>query len=113
MPRPINTQTVKYRAEIETPTTYTGYLVDGKKSVPMAEGNRDYKAVQVWIAKGNIPEPAYTQQELDNANKNDINKKALKILKETDWYVIRALETNKKIPNDIKAKRENARLSIK
>ena len=60
--------TVKYQANIETPTTYTGYLVDSIKNVPLAPGNRDYQEVQLWIAEGNIPEDAWTQQELDATN---------------------------------------------
>ncbi len=59
--------TVKYQANIQTPTTYTGYIVNGTKSVPMAQGNRDYREVQKWIAEGNTPEDAYTQQEIDDA----------------------------------------------
>ena len=33
-------------------------------------------------------------------------------LKETDWYVLRFIETNKPIPTDIKIKRQNAREKI-
>lgn len=58
-------KTVKYKANIATPTTYTGYLVDGTKNVPMAEGNKGYQEVQTWISEGNTPEDAYTQAELD------------------------------------------------
>ena len=36
----------------------SGYLVNGNMSVPEAEGNRHYQAVQEWIAEGNTPEPA-------------------------------------------------------
>lgn len=40
-----------------------GYLVNGTLSVPEAEGNRHYQAVQEWIADGNTPEPADTVPE--------------------------------------------------
>lgn len=33
-------------------------------------------------------------------------------LKETDWYVLRYIETNKPIPEDIKIKRQNARKEL-
>ena len=56
---------VKYTAEIDTPTVPTGYKVNGNKFVPFDEGNLDYQEVQEWIAEGNEPEPAYTQDELD------------------------------------------------
>ena len=58
--------TVKLQADIDNPTVVTGYLVDGNKHVPIADGNRDYQEVQEWIAEGNIPDPAFTQQELDD-----------------------------------------------
>lgn len=38
--------------------TDNGYLINGSLSVPNAEGNRHYQAVQEWIAQGNTPEPA-------------------------------------------------------
>ncbi len=60
--------TVKYQANIETPTTHTGYLVDNTKSVPMDPNNRDYQEVQVWIGEGNTPEDAYTQVEVGEYN---------------------------------------------
>lgn len=40
-----------------------GYLVNGEFHVPDAPGNRDYRAVQEWIAAGNTPEPWETQPE--------------------------------------------------
>jgi len=58
-------KTVKYIANIETPTDYTGYIVDNTMQVPLDQDNRHYKMVQDWIAEGNTPEPAYTQDELD------------------------------------------------
>ena len=57
--------TVKYIADIETPTDFTAFLVDGGMFVPMDEMNRHYQEVQEWIAGGNTPEPAFTQDELD------------------------------------------------
>ena len=57
--------TVKNQADIDNPTVLTGYLVNGNMNVPLDDGNRHYQEVQVWIAEGNTPEEAYTQQELD------------------------------------------------
>ena len=56
--------TVKYLAQIETPTDYIMYLVDGIIRVPFDPSNTDYQNVQKWIAEGNEPEPAYTQEEI-------------------------------------------------
>ena len=75
--------TVKYKADIETPTTYTGYLVDGTMSVPLVEGNRHFREVQEWIAEDNTPEDAFTQAELDAyqlAKDNSVYEKELEDL---------------------------------
>ena len=41
-----------------------GYLLNGTMSVPMADGNREYELIKLWIAEGNTPEPEYTEAEL-------------------------------------------------
>lgn len=41
------------------------------------------------------------------------NNDYVEYLKNTDWYVIREIETGKKMPADIKANRETARGMIK
>ena len=41
-----------------------GYLLNGAMSIPMADGNREYELIKLWIADGNTPEPEYTEQEL-------------------------------------------------
>ena len=56
-------QIVKEIRDLET-NELVGYLVDGTKSVPLAESNKDFREVQEWIAEGNTPEPAYTDEEL-------------------------------------------------
>ena len=40
------------------------YLLNGTKSVPIAESNRDYRMIQEWIEEGNTPEPEFTAEEL-------------------------------------------------
>ena len=67
-------QTVKYQANIETPTTYTGYLVNGTMNVPLDPENGHYQMVQAWINEGNTPEPAYTQEELDEYEQSKITR---------------------------------------
>lgn len=62
--------TVQYMAEMDTPEEYTGYKVDGNKIVPLDPRNKDYRKVQEWIAQGNTPEPAYTQEEIDEYEYN-------------------------------------------
>jgi len=57
-------KTVKERRDIDT-GELIGYLVDGMKSVPLADGNRDYEEVKEWLAEGNMPEPEFTEEELE------------------------------------------------
>lgn len=38
-------------------------LADGA-CIPMAEGNRDFAEYEAWIAQGNVPQPAHTEEEL-------------------------------------------------
>jgi len=51
-------QTVKIRG--------SGYLVNGCFSVPNDPRNADYRAVTAWIAKGNTPDPEFSEEELKN-----------------------------------------------
>ena len=46
-----------------------GYLLNGAMSVPMADGNREYELIKLWIAEGNTPEPEYTVAEIAERNK--------------------------------------------
>ena len=66
--------TVKYLANIETPTVYTGYLVNGARITDIGSGDRYEVGVDEWMS-GNIgtelepeyrvPEDAYTFEQLD------------------------------------------------
>ena len=42
-----------------------GYLLNGTMSVPMADGNREYELIKLWISEGNTPEPEFSEEELD------------------------------------------------
>jgi len=39
-------------------------LADGA-CIPFADGNRDYEEYKQWLLEGNIPEPEFTQAELE------------------------------------------------
>ena len=103
--------TVKKQADIDNPTVLTGYSVDGNISVPLAMGNRHYKMVQEWIAEGNSPEEAYTQQELDLYASQQAVQEALEYLKSTDWQVMREHDTGKVMDVDVRTKRNAARVT--
>ena len=38
-------------------------LADGA-CIPFTDGNRDYESYKLWLAQGNIPQPAHTKAEL-------------------------------------------------
>jgi len=42
-----------------------GYLLNGTRSVPKANGNREYELIKGWL-KDNTPEPEFTEQEIAN-----------------------------------------------
>jgi hypothetical protein len=49
-------ETVKLLKDVNG--TLTGYMINGVRTVPLAEGNSSYKSIQEWLAKGNTPEEA-------------------------------------------------------
>ena len=53
------------------------------------------------------------QAEKEQAELDRVNAEARRELAETDWYFLRALETGKPVPADIKAKRADARARVK
>ena len=57
------------------------------------------------IAELNKPTAAQLQEQL--------NAEAKEYLQSTDWYVSRFTETGKEIPEEVKTKRDEARLQIK
>ena len=42
-------------------------------------------------------------------NPEQLRREAQEYLKETDWYVVRKVETNKPLPADVQQKRTDAR----
>ena len=57
-----------------------GYLVNNELSVPKADGNRHYELVKQWLAEGNIPEPEYTEEELNAQRISQIKAKASELI---------------------------------
>jgi len=104
--------TVKYIADIDTPTDYTGYLVDGDMFVPFDTGNRHYIEIQEWIASGNVVEEAFTNGEVAKHNNDKIVAEAKQYLIDTDWYIVREQDSGKAVPEEVKQKRAEARKKI-
>lgn len=51
-----------------------GYLLNDSIYVPNAIGNREYDAIQEWIALGNTPEPEFTPAELLVQTKRELTQ---------------------------------------
>ena len=60
-------QTVKIQGE--------GYLLNGTMNIPKADGNREYELIKQWLDKGNIPEPQFTNEELNQQRISLIKRK--------------------------------------
>lgn len=52
-----------------------GYLLNGTISVPNADGNREYELIKQWLSEGNIPEPEFTDEELNKQRISLIKRK--------------------------------------
>lgn len=55
---------------------------------------------------------AFEGSEIQINPQDEINQKALSYLASTDWYVVRMIETNEPIPEEIKQKRQEARQQV-
>ena len=71
-------QTVKIQGQ--------GYLLNGTMSVPgNADGNREYELIKQWLLEGNIPEPEFTEEELQITSINKQIQEAKAYLTDTGW----------------------------
>ncbi len=59
-------------------------LADGA-SIPLADGNRDYEEYKQWLSEGNIPEPEFTQAELEAIETANKISEAKAYLASTDF----------------------------
>lgn len=88
------------------------FLVNDFSSVPNDPSNTDYQAVQKWIADGEIIGPEFTTLEkIDNLRQTLIDSRK-KYLLDTDFRVLRFVDEGANYPDEIKAKRIQARQEI-
>lgn len=57
-----------------------GYLLNGIMSVPKADGTREYELIKKWLSKGNIPEPEFTEKEIEAQRIQAIKSKASELI---------------------------------
>jgi len=81
----IQITSVKEIRDIST-NELTGYLVNNAVFVPIDPANSDYQAVQAWISAGNVPDPAFTLDEIRNFVKNNVHQKRMQL--ENDGIII-------------------------
>lgn len=88
-----------YSYEQQVEKTPAVIAADGTELVPA-----EYETITVEV-------PGYTIQ-IENGSQELINAEALAYLVATDWYVTRFAETGVAIPEEISAKRQEARQAI-
>ena len=59
-------------------------LADGA-CIPFANGNTDYEIYKQWLLEGNIPEPEFTEKEIQISTLNKQIQEAKAYLSETSW----------------------------
>lgn len=84
-----------------------GCLLTEDTNIP--KGHRLYEIALREVKAGEAKIIAYIES---SPNKVDLNTPYLAYLSETDWYVVRFIETGVAIPKDIKDLRSKARESI-
>lgn len=82
--------------------------------IPFTDGNIDYEEYKQWLSDGNIPEPEFTDEELVAIEVANKKQEALKYLVNTAWYIERLNDpsSGKAIPEEVLAKRAEARLTL-
>ena len=103
-------QTVK--EQVNENNELIGYLLNGTMHVPgNAPGNKEYELIKQWLAEGNIPEPEFTDEELNQQELNKRKQEANQYLVDTAWYIERLADpsSGKAVPEDVLAKRAEAR----
>ncbi len=91
--RNIRINTCKYQAKKEYPIVNTNYLINGSISVGINQDNKYTRSVEAWMAEGNTPDPAFSQEALEQYDIYLIKSEASKYLRETEnIYKIRQEE---------------------
>lgn len=66
----------------------SGWLLNNVMHVPgSAPGNKEYELIKQWLVEGNIPEPEFTEEELQITSWNKQIQEAKTYLASTDFYM--------------------------
>jgi hypothetical protein len=66
-----------------------GWIINNQLSVPNDPANRHCQMVLEWISQGNIPQPHFTQEELDDQTAALVSAQNKQFLIDTDWKILR------------------------
>lgn len=112
---------------------YASAEIDGVFYLNFVDEDIQRKLGIVAVEEPEVPEDfsfdSYYRKEIDDApyiiyekkpqdvfqkeEQGRINQRSLAYLAETDWMVLRFMETGEEIPNDVKVKRQSCRYAIK
>jgi hypothetical protein len=88
-------------------------LADGA-SIPFADGNMDYEEYKQWLSEGGIPEPEFTEEELEAKELQSKLSEAKSLLDTTEFkfnYDYDPKDTTEWL--ELKTKRQEAREFIR
>ena len=68
---------------------------------------------QKWLSDGNTPEPEFTEEVIIENGLNEKRNEYQLYLSSTDFYYARYSETGEAVPNEVVAKRKEARAFIR
>ena len=81
----------------------------GQSSVLDGIRRQHTDVLQEYLDSGGVIEPQYTQAELDKQVKDKAKAEAKQYLADTDWMLMRELDGGKKMSNEVKQLRAEAR----
>lgn len=93
--------------------------IDGLAEITLQDNQEFDKSLVVHdFRDGDAPQDVLEQLDIDHTNRlaaralKKEKENAIKLLKSTDWYVIRQLDSGKEMPEDVKQMRAEARLKL-
>jgi hypothetical protein len=86
------------------------YIVNDGQIIPNIESlDSEYLLLKEWLKSNSAKEP-YSVEEIASIEQQIIEANSRKYLQDTDWYVVRNIETGKAIPDEVTTKRVQSRL---
>lgn len=103
--RAIGGQTEWYPLEVEYPETYVPRF-------PMLLGQSTMQLEGDGVVRQRFPNADFSEAAVRDALVREVNGNAQVVLNQTDWYVTRYIELDKKIPDEVRAHRADIRAQV-